>query len=249
MTKYPTDATMFNRNTKGKGDGMNLKTFHRLNKIVVNEDEFRKITEWVKSNNFKSIDFPFNECFVIINNISYRRINFNADLGIYFKLQDNEMTVKQYDMKDFKEMLSAKIGEDFFTDGKMDIDAKIKSIEILGKEHLEKTAILAIASVFDIFQYMTNKPENVVQSKSSRTIKKPSIKKTSRNKKSNHVKIHANKYTFDLSRNPTNTNYERYTEAWTVRGHWRYYKESGKRVWINAYTKGKGEVEGKTYKV
>lgn len=45
--------------------------------------------------------------------------------------------------------------------------------------------------------------------------------------------------------------YSRHMESWQVRGHWRYYK-SGKKVWIESYTKGhnnKEEVEGITYKI
>jgi len=32
--------------------------------------------------------------------------------------------------------------------------------------------------------------------------------------------------------------YERHTETWTQRGHWRKIKSSGKRIWINAQIKG-----------
>lgn len=37
-------------------------------------------------------------------------------------------------------------------------------------------------------------------------------------------------------------------ESWTVRGHYRTFK-NGKRSWIPPYTKGKGRVEPKTYRV
>lgn len=41
--------------------------------------------------------------------------------------------------------------------------------------------------------------------------------------------------------------FERHTEAWGVRGHWRNYKKSGKRVWVKEHDKGQGVKEGKTY--
>jgi hypothetical protein len=40
----------------------------------------------------------------------------------------------------------------------------------------------------------------------------------------------------------------RHTDAWLVSGHWRTYK-SGKRVWIDSYTKGDGEISKKIYRV
>lgn len=40
----------------------------------------------------------------------------------------------------------------------------------------------------------------------------------------------------------------RHTDAWLVSGHWRTYK-SGKKVWIDSFTKGNGEISKKIYKV
>lgn len=42
--------------------------------------------------------------------------------------------------------------------------------------------------------------------------------------------------------------YERHTESWTVRGHYRHYK-SGKVVWIPASTRGSGKVQNKVYTI
>lgn len=48
----------------------------------------------------------------------------------------------------------------------------------------------------------------------------------------------------------TNRTYNRYTETWTVRGHWRQYK-SGKRVWIEKSVRGNKDKQAKpqTYKI
>lgn len=40
--------------------------------------------------------------------------------------------------------------------------------------------------------------------------------------------------------------YERHTDSWSRNGHWRHYK-SGKKVWINSTTCGKGKLAPKTY--
>lgn len=45
---------------------------------------------------------------------------------------------------------------------------------------------------------------------------------------------------------PSGKKYQRHTESWNVRGFYRHYK-NGKTVFIDGYTKGKGDVKGKKY--
>lgn len=45
-----------------------------------------------------------------------------------------------------------------------------------------------------------------------------------------------------------NNSYERKTESWVVRGHWRHYK-SGKSIFIQPFQKGDGNVKESVYKV
>ena len=121
---------------------------------------------------------------------------------------------------------------------------------MLSREYHKKVALTSIIIVFDIFQYMTHKQDHVVQDKTNKVIKKKKKgKTTSCNKKSNYVKIHSKKYTFDFNKKPTGIKYKRHVESWTVRGHWRYYKKTGKKVWINSYVKGRGNVKGRVYKI
>jgi len=42
--------------------------------------------------------------------------------------------------------------------------------------------------------------------------------------------------------------YQRHTESWRVRGHYRTYK-SGKKVWIKPQVRGKGKTKGKDYTI
>lgn len=66
-------------------------------------------------------------------------------------------------------------------------------------------------------------------------------KKRSSGKRSNRRMLTVRKYTIGseiLSELPRK--YERHTESWGVRGHYRTYK-SGKTVWVKAYTKGNAE--------
>lgn len=77
---------------------------------------------------------------------------------------------------------------------------------------------------------------NIVENE---TVKVSNIKNKKSKSKSNnktyikHKTITINKYSND---NITNRNYERHTESWIQRGHWRTYK-SGKKVWIKECVK------------
>lgn len=152
-------------------------------------------------------------------------------MGIYFKSDSNEIKITQYDMNDFSPLFSAKITESFFSDNDFELAVFSKYIKMFSREYYKKVALTNILIVFDIFQYMTHKQDHVVQYKTDRLIKKKKNgKTTSRNKKLNYVKIHSKKYTFDFTRKQAGRKYERHTESWTVRGHWRYYKKTGKKV-------------------
>lgn len=229
---------------------MNDRIFQKLDKIILTESQLKEISEWVALQKFETIDLPLKECFIIVNDIQCKYINIESDMGIYFKSDNNVITITQYDMKDFSPLFSAKITESFFLDDDFEFTVFSKYLKILSREYRKKVILATILIVFDIFQYMTHKQDNVVQSNTDRSIKKKKKGKiTSRNKKSNYVKIHSKKYTFDFTRKPTERKYERHMESWTVRGHWRYYKNTGKKVWINGYIKGNGNVEGKVYKI
>lgn len=55
-------------------------------------------------------------------------------------------------------------------------------------------------------------------------------------------------YTLNPTGEITRSGYDRHKDSWLVTGHWRHYK-SGKKVWINPYVKGEGELEQKKYKL
>ena len=229
---------------------VNDRTFQKLDKIMLTEYQLKEISEWVALQKFETIDLPLRECFVIVNDIKYEHINLESDMGIYFKSDDNVITIAQYDMRDFSPLFSAKITESFFSDNDFELVTYSKYIKMLKRELHKKVALGTILIVFDIFQYMTYKQDHVVQENVKRVVKKNKKRKfTSRNKKSNYVKIHSKKYTFDFNRKPSERKYQRHTESWIVRGHWRYYKKTGKKVWIDSYVKGNGNIEGKIYKI
>ncbi|TVX86118.1 hypothetical protein FPZ44_24115 [Paenibacillus agilis] len=101
-----------------------------------------------------------------------------------------------------------------------------------------------------IFQYM-NHHKHIVESKIVRTskVKKAKHKSGSKNRV---VKLTSVEYRIDFAKENTDEkrSYERKTESWHQKGFWRYYKKSGKTVWIAEQIKGSGKnIEPKTYKM
>lgn len=79
--------------------------------------------------------------------------------------------------------------------------------------------------------------EEVERTRVVSRIEKPG-KNRKNGKRSNRRMLTVRKYTIDSETvNELPRKYERHTESWGVRGHYRTYK-SGKTVWVRPYTKG-----------
>lgn len=218
----------------------------KLDRIVLTYEQYESINKWVEEHKPDKFELPFNEALLILQGIEGWGVK--ADLGIHFKAEENgNAHFKVFDMSDMHTLVSFNADEDLITSQRF----KITSHGGGG----DKTAQGMATSIFlitkDIFSYITNSPQTVVTEQELRQIKKTqkSKKKTSNNK-NRYVKIKTTKYTFDFERGDADKReYERKADAWTVRGHWRHIKKSGKMVWIKGHKKGSGETEGKIYKL
>jgi hypothetical protein len=222
----------------------------KVDKIILTYKEYEEIATWVDEQDFDSVDITLNEGMIIMNDIDYRGIK--ANMGIYFRINNanGEILVQQYDMEDMKVILSGIVDEEYFKSGKMRIEVANKRWSRLFKqEDLEHNIKITILTVLNIFQYMNHYRENVVITEETKRVRKKPKHSTTKNKKSNVVPLKSKKYTF------TNTNrvgreykYNRHKEVWSVKGHWRHYKD-GHKVWIKPHQRGLGEIEeGKIYK-
>lgn len=217
--------------------------FEKLDKIIVTEEDFKKIFDWNVKNRskFDSLDVPISEGLVKytqqVEDTSYTQF-------IYFCLNDKAI-IKAYDGNDMKEMLSFEMNES------NEMFSNIKSYLKAPKEVIEESAKSCFLILFDILQYISNAPQFVKEVKEVRNVvKKQKSKKSSKNNKTRQVKISTTRYTFDYSEEHAKRMYERSAELWSVRGHWRYYKSTGKRVWIKPHVKGTGEnIEAKEYRI
>lgn len=82
-----------------------------------------------------------------------------------------------------------------------------------------------------------NSPKQEVVVTERREVKKS--KNNKKGKKSRKTYIYKKVYkVLDVVEDRDRRDYNRITENWEVRGHWRKYK-SGKKVWIDGYSKGK----------
>jgi hypothetical protein len=106
--------------------------------------------------------------------------------------------------------------------------------------------------VIEIIEYM-NKP-NEIKYKEKKIVKeKPKNKSNSKSNKNKVVRIKKTIYKIKGKKN-SRSNYQRHTDSWHVRGHYRHYRndegEIVKKVWIPGYFKGNKEKSlNKKYKI
>jgi hypothetical protein len=221
----------------------------KIDKIILTYKEYEEISTWVQAQNFESVDITLNEGMIIMNDIEYK--GFKMQIGIYFRINQSngDIFIQQYDMEDMKPLITATVDEEYFKSGKMHIEVKNRWERFMNREDLERNIKITILTVLDIFQYMNHYQENVVIEEEKKRVRKAPRHGTSKGKKSNVVPLKSKKYTFTNTNNQTKKyKYNRHKENWSVKGHWRHYKD-GHKTWIKPHQRGLGEVEeGKVYK-
>ncbi|MFS0905728.1 hypothetical protein AB3N02_22030 [Priestia aryabhattai] len=228
--------------------------YEKLDKIVLTEKEMQHILEWDRENHhrFDSITFPLSEGVIEVEHYLGAFMGHNFDMHVttlnYFKINEEYIEFKQFDKTDMKELISFKLDETFGDDGQTKYRDLKTNIPRATEKDTKGQADMMVFSTLCVFQYMTRVTHTVKEAKESKVIKKKQkSKKASGTNKNRVTRINTTRYTFDFERTSSG-NYERHTPAWTVRGHWREYKKTGKRVWVKPHVKGEGEVLPKVYK-
>jgi hypothetical protein len=242
----------------------------KLDRIELSMADIDKISKWYEFHYDElkekgEFNFPLEECLIVVqddfikgsgheqkfkdNNLD---IPYN-EIMVHFKIENDfdirfDLYIQEQGKLDDNPTLSWKLNNEYANTGKFTWTSGLNKINI-PEELAQGQARFQTRVAIETFAYMVNVSENVIEKKQTRVYnKKASAKKGGKNKK-RQVKISVNKYTFDHERSDSGRKYDRHTDGWTVRGHWRYYKKSGKRVWIPSYSKGdKRNVEEKTYK-
>jgi hypothetical protein len=230
---------------------------NKLDKIVLKQSDIVKIGKWYEFHfdemREKGVtNFPLEECLfeMMMNDLPSFLPKSYVKQIVHFKLDKDNLNMF-FDLfigDEDNPTISWVLDEGFLQEGKINWKSHLKSGIRIPDETAQETARFCTKVVFETFAYMTNVTENVVEKKMSKSITKKA-KKKNKNNKNRSVKISVTRYEFDFERGESQREYERHTLAWTVRGHWRYIKKTGKRVWVKGYIKGDTEkVEGKTYK-
>ncbi len=92
--------------------------------------------------------------------------------------------------------------------------------------------------ILSTLEYINSPRQEVVVTEKREVKKSKKGKKNKRNRGKTYIYKKVYKI-LDVKPNEEKRKYTRIAESWRVRGHWRKYK-SGKKVWINGYSKGKG---------
>lgn len=237
--------------------------FEKLDKIIVTEKDYEKIHEWnleriknVENDNDDSlVGFPMEEGVLILEQFvkSVKGIEVNQLMrqATYFKVNEGEgnftINMSLYDMQDWSILLSFIV---VASDNEINFDIVENNVKGVTKQDVDNSMKQSVLLLTDTFRYMVNVPQEVIEKDEIRNVSKKT--KSTKKKKNNNkiVKIVTKKYVFTHSnKDYVKNNYERHKESWSVRGHWRFYKKTGKKVWVKPHVKGNiEEVEGKTYK-
>lgn len=232
---------------------MSSRNLDKIDRIVVDIDQMTEISSWVQKQGFDSINIPMNEVLVILENIY--QFNTKKDIGLYFKLDEESgnINIRQYDMDDRVLLMSAIVDDDFFINGKVKVDSKYD--EYFKGEYFQTLAMQSVLIVFDLFQYIVNREELVISKKETHHYtKNTKSKKKKKNSPSKRI-IKSSIVRYEILKEEDSIKekreYSRHVHAWTVRGHWRFYKKTGKKVWIDGYVKGNKdeEIQQKIYEI
>ena len=188
-------------------------------------------------------------------------INLKNDTGelmycLHFKLADKDnLIIDNYYFNEQQKKLSLianVVCEPVlkYNQSKQQFAAKVIDYDNLAEKNKDGRIVETVVIVMSLMAYMENfKTETkyietkVLGIASKKSKKRQNANKTVKLKKiivvhvSNNVSAHSNANTF-----------ERHTDAWKVRGHWRHYK-TGKDCWVKPHTKGSGKVAGKDYTI
>lgn len=234
--------------------------FEKLDRIVVSVEDYVKMLDWNHKNkdmyDSDTLDFPMTEGLLKLSQYVEKMHDIEVNQVLteiyHFNIIDSD-TTNELKMRIESYNETTNENEMSFDVEFVDNDFKFSNIKHefkhISQDRVIKSCEMIVSLHLTVLFYMTNAPQIVKETRETKYItKKQKSKKSSKNNSTRRVKIQTVKYTFDYSEGSEKRNYERSAELWTVRGHYRYYKKTGKRVWVKPYVKGEGEnLEGKEY--
>lgn len=195
-----------------------------MDKIVMTAKDVSEIHKWANANEVSiDINIPFNKVELIL------------DEGYSLKCYNKGTYVNMF-------ILIDNINKGYFRFDRNTL--KVIKNKIIGKENLKEEHFKAwIAQYLYTMAYITEyKP--VLEPKE---VRKPIKKHRKSHKTESNITYLFNRHYIT---NPSTTHKKHKTceYAFKVRGHYRHLK-NGKKIWVREYTKGKGKVKGKEYRL
>lgn len=213
--------------------------YKEVNRIILTQDNVNKLVDWKEHNK----DLVRQRKDVLKNGIIEIQ-----ETSIYFEREFIFMHFKYF------------IRKQRYLD--LDYNLVTKQVTITYEDKIvkEMTGNNTPALIQDIIMihstcmaYMEHHISNTVTKQRTQQSSKKVKNKYSGKKTSNIIYLKETIYKYNsIDTDKTRTGeYERHTISWKVRGHWREYKKTGKRVWIKEYKKGKKDenIQGKQYKL
>jgi hypothetical protein len=212
----------------------------RLDKIIMSEEDFNRLFEWRDNHkgfvrNFKPV---MDEGLIIVGEgkTKFEQVfKRDGDVYTYTFTQGKAKRVVEFNSID-------KTG---------DILESTIELPTPEAEHEFNSSMISLhASLMAYMEYYSDQKEYVVVESTSIVKKKKKKKGKSSNKRS-AIRIGKKIYKVSINNKATQRDtrlYERKTEKWRVRGHYRTLK-SGEKIWIEPYIKGEGkEISAKEYR-
>lgn len=226
----------------------------KLDKIVLTVDQTETIAKWNLDNPQADRGFPLTEGVLIVKGIEAPfDSKMTSDMGAYFKLNEDtgSMEIRMYEMGEpTTPLVTVILDDEFYNTGKLKVSSRYKR---LTDEYLQNVARTNVMMLLDTFVYMLNAREQVVSSRITKQISKPvKNKKKSSTNRNRVAKITTKTYSIDFDRvePEEKRQYTRRTDGWGVRGFWRTYKKTGKKIWVPGYPKGDHrKIEPKEYRM
>lgn len=217
--------------------------FSKFKVTIQNITDYNTILETVKNENLKRYgNIDIFECMTQASKLMKEFKN--KDHIVNFDITEKELFIynNDYEIRIPNVKILNMVNNKIVSDIKILAEDLIDEINSMPNEFEKRRfandlCIATLSILLGVITIFNDRKNNYIYTETENKIPQVSYKKKSKNKKSKNVTyINHKTITIHKSESRSNRSYERHTDSWVQRGHWRNYK-SGKRVWIKERVK------------
>lgn len=247
---------------------VNRTRLKKADQVIINMDNLNRIHDWFEAfkeevDVSKLVLFPFLEEGVFVLKEIASSNKKKIDAYLHFQYHEGEFDLSLF-LKNGEEYISV-CGYTFKETGVYSLFEEDEEIQIevfhVGDKYEEETIMENVTSTLANFaaymlfvDWINKNSEYITKERKKIQVGHPTKKKKNKSKKKNKAIINNLKTVYKLKtddkiRESFEEKIKKYNErviSWTVRGHFRRYK-NGKVVWVKPHKKGKGELKEKEY--